>query len=199
MFQWLFLNESGISSTELTRWRISALRIILVSGFLLEAIIAVHSSLDAMAIGAYHVVAIVAVFYAMLTIGLYFSARKPDCGAAILIATVYAAGAAIVLFVNVDEVAKLGIIFVYTTPIIARLFFGGRLAIVLMLFNFLPFFYLLRNEPFFHVQTLNITLEASHTYIQALLFLFFNICIPLAVFPLPRGQRGSRNKQRAIP
>ncbi len=182
MFQWLFLNESGISSTELTRWRISALRIILVSGFLLEAIIAVHSSLDAMAIGAYHVVAIVAVFYAMLTIGLYFSARKPDCGAAILIATVYAAGAAIVLFVNVDEVAKLGIIFVYTTPIIARLFFGGRLAIVLMLFNFLPFFYLLRNEPFFHVQALNITLEASHTYIQALLFLFFNICIPLAVF-----------------
>ena len=182
MFQWLFLNESGISPTELTRWRVSALRIILVSGFVLEAIIAIHSSLDAMAIGAYHVVAIVAVFYAMLTAGLYFSARKPDCGAAILIATVYAAGAAIVLFVNVDEVAKLGIIFVYTTPIIARLFFGGRLAIVLMLFNFLPFFYLLRNEPFFHVQALDITLEASHTYIQALLFLFFNICIPLAVF-----------------
>lgn len=182
MFQWLFLNESGISSTELARWRISTLRIILASGFLLEAIIAIHSSLDAIAIGAYHVVAIVAVFYVMLTVGLYFSARNPDCGAATLIATVYAAGAAIVLFVNVDEIAKLGIIFVYTTPIIARLFFGGRLAIGLMLFNFLPFFYLLRNEPLFHVQALNITLESSHTYIQALLFLFFNICIPLAVF-----------------
>ena len=182
MLHWLFLNESGISQTELTRWRISALRIILVSGFLLEAIIAIHSSLDAIAIGAYHVVAIVAVFYAMLTAGLYYSARNPNVGAGILIATVYAAGVAIVLFVTVDEVAKLGIIFVYTTPIIARLFFGGRLAIGLMLFNFLPFFYLLRNEPLLHPQTLNITLEASHTYVQALLFLFFNVCIPLAVF-----------------
>ena len=182
MFHWLFLNESGISPTELTRWRISALRIILVSGFVLEAIIAIHSSLDAIAIGAYHIVGLVAVFYAMLTVGLYFSARNPNVGAGILIATVYAAGVAIVLFVNVDEIAKLGIIFVYTTPIIARLFFGGRLAIGLMLFNFLPFFYLLRNEPLLHIPTLDITLEASHSYIQALLFLFFNVCIPLAVF-----------------
>ena len=110
MLHWLFLNESGISQTELTRWRISALRIILVSGFLLEAIIAIHSSLDAIAIGAYHVVAIVAVFYAMLTAGLYYSARNPNVGAGILIATVYAAGVAIVLFVTVDEVARLGII-----------------------------------------------------------------------------------------
>lgn len=182
MFHWLFLNESGISPTELTRWRISALRIILVSGFLLEAIIAVHSSLDAIAIGAYHVVAIVAVFYAMLSAGLYFSVRNPNYGAGMLIVTVYAAGATIALFINVDEIAKLGIIFVYTTPIIARLFFGGRLAIGLMLFNFLPFAYLLRNEPFMHFQALDITLGASHTYIHALLFLFFNVCIPLAVF-----------------
>lgn len=182
MFHWLFLDENGISSEELTRWRISALRIILVSGFLLEAIIAIHSSLDAVAIGAYHVVAIVVVFYAMLTAGLYYSARNPDRGAGILIVTVYCAGAAIVLFVSVDEVAKLGIIFVYTTPIIARLFFGGRLAVGLMLFNFLPFLYLLRNEPFVHFRALDITLEASHTYIQSLLFLFFNVCIPLSVF-----------------
>lgn len=182
MFDWLFLDENGISPEELTRWRVSALRIILVSGFLLEAIIAIHSSLDAVAIGAYQIVAIVVVFYAMLTAGLYYSARNPDRGAGILIATVYCAGAAIALFISVNEIAKLGIIFVYTTPIIARLFFGGRLAVSLMLLNFLPFFYLLRNEPLIGFRLLDITLEASHSYIQSLLFLFFNVCIPLAVF-----------------
>lgn len=182
MFRWLFLNESVLSPAEHALWKISALRIILVSGFLLEALIAIHSALDAIAIGAYHIVAIVIAFYALLTVGIYYSARRPDRGAGILIATVYGAGASIVFFVNVDEIAKLGIIFVYTTPIIARLFFGTRLALVLMLVNLLPFFYLLRNGPFVHYAALNMTLEASHTYIQALLFLFFNVCIPLAVF-----------------
>ena len=182
MFRWLFLDECAPSSAEHTLWKISALRIILLSGFTLEALVAIHSALDAIAIGAYHIVAIVAFLYAPLSAALFYSAKRPDCAAAILIATIYATGASIVLFIDVDEIAKLGIIFVYTTPVIARLFFGSRLALALMLINFVPFFYLLRNAPFTHFSTLKLTLEASHTYIHALLFLFFNVCIPLAVF-----------------
>lgn len=196
MFRWLFLSESGISPEEHTRWKISALRIILVSGFVLEALIAIHSSIDAIAIGAYHVLGIVVVFYAMLTVGLYYSARHPDYSAGVLIGTVYAAGASIVFFVRVDEIAKLGIIFVYTTPLIARLFFGGRLAVALIAFNFLPFFYLLRKEPFIHYDALDITLEGSHTYIHSLLFLFFNVCIPLAVFRVLHALDASAKRYR---
>jgi diguanylate cyclase (GGDEF)-like protein len=182
MFHWLFLDESDFSSAEHALWKISVLRIILVSGFFLEAVIAIDCSIDAIAIGAYHIVVIVAIFYTLLSAALFYSARRPDCGARILIATVYAAGASILFFIRDSEVAKLGIIFVYTTPIIARLFFSGRLALALMLINVLPFLYLLRNGPFAYFPTLNLTLEASHTYIQSLLFLFFNVCIPLAVF-----------------
>jgi len=182
MFHWLFLAESGISPAEHARWKISALRIILVSGFVLEALIAIHSSMDAMAIGAYQVVAIVIAFYILLAAGLYCSAHHPDLAAIILIGAVYAAGASIVFFVRIDEMSKLGIIFVYTTPIIARIFLGGRIALALMLFNFLPFSYLLRNQAFPHYDALNLTLAGSHTYLHALLFLFFNVCIPLAVF-----------------
>ncbi|MBS1229226.1 MAG: hypothetical protein H6R17_2503 [Proteobacteria bacterium] len=196
MFRWLFLDDCALSSAEHTLWKISALRIILVSGFTLEALIAIHSSLAAIAIGAYHIVAIVASFYVLLCAALFYSAKRPDCAAAILIATVYATGAAIVLFVNVDEIAKLGIIFVYTTPIIARLFFGSRLALTLMLVNFLPFFYLLRNGPFIHFSNFSLTLEASHTYIQALLFLFFNVCIPLAVFRVLQALDASAIRHR---
>src|ERR1035437_7612536 len=130
MFRWLFLNESGISPANHMRWKISALRIILVSGFVLEALIAIHSAMDAVAIGAYQIVAIVISFYVFLAAGLYYSARHPDFSAGILLATVYAASASIVFFVRVDEIAKLGIIFVYTAPIIARIFFGDRVALI---------------------------------------------------------------------
>ena|SRR5664279_1470324 len=81
MFRWLFLSERGISPTEHSLWKISALRIILVSGFVLEALIAIHSSMDAMAIGAYQIVAIVILFHFFLTAGLYYSVRHPDLAA----------------------------------------------------------------------------------------------------------------------
>lgn len=182
MFDWLFLNDNALSPAEHTRWRVSALRILLVSGLLLEAMVALHIALDAIAISAYHIVAVVVVFYILLSFGVYYTAKRPRLAAAILLFAVYAAGTTILFFVNVDELAKLGIIFVYTTPIIARLFFGGRLALALMALNFLPFFYLLQNGPFVHYLPLNMTLAASHTYLQTLLFLFFNVCVPLAVF-----------------
>ena len=65
MFRRLFLDESGLSSAEHALWKISALRIILVSGFFLEALIAIASALNAIAIGAYHIVAIVIFFYSL--------------------------------------------------------------------------------------------------------------------------------------
>ncbi|RIX46852.1 MAG: sensor domain-containing phosphodiesterase [Rhodocyclales bacterium GT-UBC] len=182
MFDWLFLNDNALSPAEHARWRVSALRIILISGLVLEAAVALHVALDAIAIAAYHIVVVVVAFYLVLAIGVFHTAKRPNLAAAILLFAVYAAGTTILFLVNVDELAKLGIIFIYTTPIIARLFFGGRLAVALMAFNFLPFFYLLQNGPFVHYLPLNMTLPGSHTYLQSLVFLFFNVCVPLAVF-----------------
>ncbi|MFZ6656818.1 putative bifunctional diguanylate cyclase/phosphodiesterase [Undibacterium sp. TJN19] len=182
MVRWLFLNESALTPAEHAAWKLSALRIILMSGFLLEAIVAVHSSLDAIAVGAYQVLWVVGFFYVLLALGLYYSSHHLRAGAAILIGTVYASAFAIICLINQFEIAKLGYIFIYTTPIIARLFFGTRLALGLMVFNILPFALLLTNRPLFSVPGFDITLPGSNTYIQSLLFLFFNTCVPLAVF-----------------
>lgn len=182
MFRWLFLNESALTPAEHAAWKLSALRIILMSGFVLEAAVAIHSSLDAIAVGAYQVLWVVGFFYVVLALGLYYSSRHLRAGAAILIATVYASAFAIVSLINQYEIAKFGYIFIYTTPIIARLFFGTRLAIGLMVFNILPFLLLLLNRPLLNIPGFDITLPASNTYVQSLLFLFFNACVPLAVF-----------------
>ncbi|WP_394782322.1 hypothetical protein, partial [Undibacterium sp.] len=153
-----------------------------MSGFVLEAVVAIHSSLDAIAIGNYAVVWICGAFYALMAIGLYYSQRKLYLSASILIVTVYAAAFSIICFVRQFEISKLGYLFIYTTPIIARLFFGTRLALVLMGLNVLPFFVLLRNEPVLNIPIVDVALPGTHTYIQSLLFLFFNICLPLSVF-----------------
>jgi len=196
MFDWLFLKESNFSVAEQTSWRVSALRIILVSGFFLEASIGLHSSLTAMKIGAYHVVALVVVFGLVLAAGMYYSTRRTRMASGMLVATVYAAGIAILYFVQIDDIAKLGILFFYTTPTIARLFFSTRLALSLMALNFLPFLYLMRNGPFTHFEGLDITLSASHSYVQALLFLFFNVCVPLAVFRVLHALDASAMRHR---
>ncbi len=182
MIRWFSLNDSGLDSTEHAVWRISALRIILVSGFLLEAIIAIDSSLKAIAVGAYHVVWINVVFYLLLSIGIYYSARNVTLSAGILIGAVYGAAFATLGFIDHFDIAKLGIIFIYTTPIIARLFFNIRLAVLLMALNSLPFLLLLYNQPLFHFSGVHVTLPETHSYIQSILFLFFNVCVPLAVF-----------------
>ncbi|MCH8619335.1 GGDEF domain-containing protein [Undibacterium sp. TS12] len=153
-----------------------------MSGFLLEAAVAIHSSVNAFAVGAYQVLWVVGFFYLVLSLGLYYSSRHLRAGAAILIGTVYASSFAIVCLINQYDIAKFGYIFIYTTPIIARLFFGTRLAIGLMVFNILPFLLLLLNRPLLTVPGFDVTLPASNTYVQSLLFLFFNTCVPLAVF-----------------
>jgi PAS domain S-box-containing protein len=197
MFDWLFLKESKFLAAEQTSWRVSALRIILVSGFFLEASIGLHSSLTAIRIGAYHVVALVMFFGLVLVAGMYYSTRRTRMASGILVATVYAAGMAILYFVQIDDVAKLGILFFYTTPTIARLFFSTRLALALMALNFVPFLYLMRNGPFTHFDGLDITLKASHSYVQALLFLFFNVCVPLAVFRVLHALDASAMRHRS--
>ncbi|MES2103432.1 MAG: sensor domain-containing phosphodiesterase [Pseudomonadota bacterium] len=172
------------------------MRTILVSGFMLEAIVAIHSSLDALAVGAYHVLWIVGVFYTLLAIGLYYSQRRLYLSASILIATVYAAAFSIICFVREFEISKLGYLLIYTAPIIARLFFGTRLALLLMAFNAAPFFILLRNQPIVNFPVMDITLPGTHSYIQSLLFLFFNICLPLSVFRALHALDASLLRQR---
>jgi len=184
MFQWLLLKENALSAAENTVWKESALRIILVSGLLLEFGIGLLSAIDAVKVGAYYILAIVTGFFLALSLAVFASVRRPVIGSAMLIATIYAAAFCIVYFINDAEIAKLGIMFVYTAPLIARIFFGSRLALVLMAVNVFPFMLLLRNEPLPSYPGLVAPLANAHAYIQALLFLFFNICVPLGVFRL---------------
>ena len=197
MFEWLLLKENALSAAENTIWKESALRIILVSGLFLEFVIGTLSAVDAMRVGAYYIVAVVVGFCVALLFAAHASIRRPLVGSAMLIVTIYAAAFCIVYFTREQEVRKLGILFIYTTPLIAGIFFGTRLALVLMVANILPFVMLVMNRPLPAYPHLSVLTVDGHAYIQSLLFLFFNICVPLAVFRLLHALDAAIQRQRA--
>ena len=99
--------------------------------------------------------------------------------ATILIAAIYAVGASIALGVGDAETACLGILFVSAAPIVASLFFGKRSALTLMAINLVPF--LSRHG---RLTTPDLSLATNRGLIESLLFVLFNVGLPLAVVRL---------------
>ncbi|EGM79595.1 EAL domain-containing protein [Rheinheimera sp. A13L] len=178
--RFLRLRAQDLDSADSAFWQQSVLRIIVLSGLCLVFAIVLHSSWQAWQIGAYHVIAITSSFYLALLSTLFISSRYVKRSAAALLAIVILAGLCILVLVDNFELGKLGIIFIYTLPMISLMFFGFRTALVFMALNFIPFVYLLQNQAPANFLGWSITLPASHSYLHGLLFLFFNLCLPLA-------------------
>ncbi len=178
--RYLRLRAQDLGNADTAFWQQSVLRIIMLSGLCLVSVIVFHSSWQAWQLGAYQVIIITSLFYAALVFALFLSKQHTKKSAVALLLIVVMAGLCILLFNDDFEMGKLGIIFIYTLPMISLMFFGFRIALAFMVLNFIPFIYLLQNEAPGNLFGLSITLPATHSYLHGLLFLFFNLCIPLA-------------------
>lgn len=178
--RYLRLRAQDLGNADTAFWQQSVLRIIMLSGLCLVSIIVIHSSWQAWQLGAYQVIILTSIFYAALVFALFLSKQHTKISAIALLAIVVLAGLSILLFNDDFELGKLGIIFIYTLPMISLMFFGFKTALVFMLLNCVPFFYLLQNQAPGNLLGLSITLPATHSYLHGLLFLFFNLCVPLA-------------------
>lgn len=178
--RYLRLRGQDLEKAESAFWQQSVLRIMVLSGLCLVSIIVLHSSWQAIQLGAYQVIGITAFFCCSLVFALLLSGKNTKKSAAAFLAIVVLAGLCILLFVDDFEMAKLGIIFIYTLPMISLMFFGFRTALFFMSLNFIPFIYLLQNDAPGNLFGFSITLPSTHSYLHGLLFLFFNLCLPLA-------------------
>lgn len=195
---WLLLEDSPAFYASPAAWRLSALRILLLSALALESVVAWHSAWMAARDGRYQVGALVLGFYVVLLLAAWGSARRPRLGGALLLLAVYVAGVCISAFIHQAEVARLGLMLLYAAPLVARLLFNTRLALGLMLFNVLPFWLQLRYSSWPPLLPFDLTLPASSTYIQGLIFLFFNACVPLAAFRVLDALDGGLQRQRHL-
>ncbi|GAB2922990.1 EAL domain-containing protein [Rheinheimera gaetbuli] len=177
----LLLTEPDLNSASVEHLQQSTLRIILSAGLLLVLVIVLHSSWQAYQVKAWYIIGITVSFYTVLLLALYFSSKLLQFSKTLLLITVFAAGFCMLLFIDDFELSKLGVIFVYTAPIIAMLFFSRNMTIAVMLLNFIPYYYLIWGTGPVNLFDISITLPATPIYLHSLLFLFFNLCIPLAV------------------
>ncbi|MDP4534781.1 bifunctional diguanylate cyclase/phosphodiesterase [Alkalimonas collagenimarina] len=175
------LTERDLNSDSMKTVRLSVLRIIILTGLLLAGGVVLHSALEAYAIGAHHIIAIILSFYLVLLLALVFSFRFQIISSILLITCVFGAGLCILLFVHDFELSKLGLLFVYAAPLISLMLFPLRVTVAIMLVNFIPFGFLLLWQTPISFLKLSIDLPDTHHYVHILLFLFFNLCIPLSI------------------
>lgn len=196
--QYLKLTPADLATASPDNWQLSVFRIMVLSGLLLVLVICLHSSWQAWQMGAYHIIAITSGFYLALLLLLRRSKASLSFSAVGFLLLVICAGLAILLFNPDFEMAKLGIVFLYALPTIALMFFPLRVMVGLMLLNFIPFAFLLYNQPLPRLFDFSITLPQTHAYLHGLIFLFFNLCLPLASARIIRTiQRHSAGLQQA--
>lgn len=193
----LLLTEDDLNSPSVPRLRQSALRIILTSGMLLVLAIILHSSWRAYQLGFTHVIIITVSFYCSVLLALLLSARFQLLSSIILLLAVFAAGFCILFFVQERDLAKLGAFFVYTTPLISLMFFPRWVTFSLIALNFIPFLLLLSRYQPAPFLSFSISLPQTYEYLHSLLFLFFNLCIPLATLRIFSAfQRNAKSLQQ---
>ncbi|MBH0057897.1 EAL domain-containing protein [Pseudoalteromonas sp. SWXJZ94C] len=175
------LNDQLVPYGQIANWRISALRITLTLVMLLCFGIACHTYSSAIELNLIYVVALTISFFVSVLILLIASKRFYVFSAHALLVAIVAASVAMNLFLTDLELAKVGSMFMYSCPIISLMLLGYKTALSYAVLNIIPFYMITKNIDLSDVTGIAQQLPDANLYITGLIFLFFNICIPLAV------------------
>ncbi|KZN66575.1 hypothetical protein N473_09285 [Pseudoalteromonas luteoviolacea CPMOR-1] len=180
--RFFLLEEEQKPRVNVPTWRLSALRIILTTGLVLCLGIFLNSLPAAIDYNLNYVIALTSGFTITLAALLLFSSRSFSITAHLLLICIATAGVMIKLFIPNLQLAHLGSIFVYITPIIALILVGKKTATFYAILNIIPFVLILKNINIAIVPAEQRMLVDAVLHIQLLLFFFLNCCIPLAVW-----------------
>lgn len=175
------LNDQLVPHGQIANWRISALRIILTLVMLLCLGIVCHTYSSAIELNLLYIVALTTSFFVSVLILLIASKRFYTFSAHALLVAIVAASVAMNLFLTDLELAKVGSMFMYSCPLISLMLLGHKVAFSYAVLNIVPFYMITKNIDLSNVTGIAQQLPNANLYITGLLFLFFNICIPLAV------------------
>jgi diguanylate cyclase (GGDEF)-like protein len=206
----------SVPSTAIRRWRawilaepatgtpdaadiqLSALRVVLLACLVLACIVGVHSVVMALLLGRPWAVLIVVGVVVLLGAAILRAQRDSPAGALLLLLAVYATGLGITVSTGSQpELSRLGYVISYMTPLVAGLLLNWRLALGLMLLNCLCFALAISGYQAPQLPQQQVRLPYSLVYVHATLFMFFNLCLPLAVFRMVAGMRQTQDRLRS--
>lgn len=172
-------NEDAYVGREI--WRVSALRIMIISCYALYSVIAIHCIIQAFDAKYFIALPIILGFYLAGGIQLKLSKSWYYISAYSLLVSIVLAAVFINLMVQIPTLAMLGPVFIFSLPLVAFVLLGLKVGVICMLLNILPFIALLNGFQLNQYMPAHPYLENANAYIFSIIFLFFNICIPLAV------------------
>lgn len=178
---YLLLTDDADTEHGIEKWRVSALRIMIIVGYSLYSLVAIHSSISAQQVGFYVVLPLTLAFYVMAGIQLWLSKRHYQISAYSLLFSIVAAAIAINTIVKIPILAMLGPVFVFSLPLAAFILLGTKAGMICMVLNIIPFIGLLSGFQLNQFIDNHVLLDYANAYIVSIIFVFFNICSPLAV------------------
>ncbi|MGN6827603.1 putative bifunctional diguanylate cyclase/phosphodiesterase [Paucibacter sp. M5-1] len=177
--------------------QLSALRVMLLACAVLGAGVGMHSAVLALRLGKPWAVVIVLLVLGLLGASIGRARQRSRGGVLLLLAAIYMAGLGITVSTGSQpELSRLGYVVSYMTPMVAGLLLSWRLGLALMLFNSLFFLLAVSGFQAPQLPQQQVRLPGSLFYVHAALFMFFNLCLPLAVFRLVDGMRRTEAQLR---
>jgi diguanylate cyclase (GGDEF)-like protein len=191
-------DEPGIHGPA-ERWKTSVLRIILTSSLLLCIALLLIVGGDAMALQKPSIIITCAIFALLLPLNLYISSRNATAGHLAVMAMIYSLGFIVLGFISDPALADFGLIFLYTLPQLAWIFFGIRWALALMVLNTIPLLLVISGvRPATPPFGIDMVVPSTRAALHILLFIFFNVSLPLAFFRILRAlQTAAQRNARA--
>lgn len=178
--KYFLLNDHHTAHDEVAHWRVSALRIILTLVTLLCFLVVCYTYTRAIEFNLIYIAVITISFFTIALSLLLASKRFYTFSANALLLTIVAGSLSMNLFLTDLELAKVGSMFMYSCPIIALMLLGYRTALAYGILNIIPFYMIINNVDLSGYSGIASQLPETGLYITGLIFLFFNICIPLA-------------------
>mgnify|MGYP003630140076 FL=1 len=181
LLDYLMLSDDESTFSGIEKWRISALRIMIISCYSLYSLVAIHCVIKALDAEYYIALPVLSCFYLVGGFQLWLSKTHYHISAYSLLISIVLAAVCINLMVQVPTLAMLGPVFIFSLPLVAFVLLGCKVGVICIMLNILPFITLLNGFQLNQYINEHAYLDGANAYIFSLIFLFFNLCIPLGV------------------
>ncbi|EAQ63740.1 Signaling protein with a sensor domain, HAMP, GGDEF and EAL domains [Marinomonas sp. MED121] len=176
------IKEEQLALHDKDTFRKSALRILLMTALFFGLAINLMTSIEAWRQDNFLIIAINLSFVLLTLFLIKASKHYSNKLSATFLISLLISSLLMIPLIQDNQTLKHGLVFLYTLPILSRLFFGVKASLIAMGFNVLTYTYIVSD---FNISLLpkqyDLTLPNTDMAFHTVVFVFINIAIPLAI------------------
>lgn len=196
--EWL-LNRQGSSAGSglgaVNAVRLSVLRVLLLCCLMLGGLLCLHVFVNSLLMQRWLAAGVSVAIPGLLLLAAWRASLGLRRSAVLLVIAIYVGSLTVLVCTGWSPMLPgLGYVFAYAAPLVAGLLLSWRLALGLMLVNTVGLVLELNGVRWPQVPETLVRLPEAPLYVNAGLFIFFNVALPLGVFRLSAGMRAAQQQ-----